>query len=183
METEKLYWEDAYQKEFNAKILEIHGNDLILDKTAFYPTGGGQPNDTGKIICNGTEYEVIDVNKKENIILHTLKNIEGLNEGMDIKGIIEWDRRYMHMRYHTALHILDGIANKEGRGKITGGQIYTDRARIDFDAAGIDREVVQQIINDAQKVIDEDHKVIAKFLSKEEALSIKDLSRTDPGSE
>jgi len=183
METEKLYWKDAYLKQFSARILKIENNSIILDKTAFYPTGGGQPNDTGKLVHNGKEYKVIDVSKRGDAIVHIVEEPLGLEEGMEITGEIDWKRRYMHMRYHTALHILDGVANKEGKGRITGGQIYTDKARIDFDAEAMDRNLVQQIIDDAQKVIEEDHKVVPRFLSKEEALSIKDLSRTDPGNE
>ncbi len=180
--TERLYWNDPYMKEFEAEVEDVNENGVVLNRTAFYPTGGGQPNDTGTIECNGMLYNVIDVSKDGDTIFHKLDKIDGISKGSKVTGRINWERRYAHMRYHTALHIIDGVVYKKYKGGITGGQIYADRARMDFDMA-IDKETVEKIISEAQKVVDENHDVVAKILSKDEAKGIEGLSRTDPGTE
>lgn len=181
MATEKLYWEDAYMREFSARITSIQGNEVYLDRTAFYPTGGGQPSDMGKLLSGGREHSVLEAKKDRDMIAHVLDDADGLSLGSEVACTLDWARRYAHMRYHTALHIIDGVVQKAYKGGITGGQIYSDRSRMDFDVPGMDREMVQRIIDDAQKVVDSGHKVTARFLTKEEALAIPDLSRTDPG--
>jgi misacylated tRNA(Ala) deacylase len=106
---------------------------------------------------------------------------EGITAGSEASCRIDWDRRYAHMRYHTALHIVDGIVHKSYKGKITGGQIYSDRSRMDFDVPGMDRALAEQIIERSQQVADEGRNVVQKFLSKDEALAIPELARTVPG--
>ncbi|MGC8699630.1 MAG: alanyl-tRNA editing protein AlaXM [Candidatus Micrarchaeia archaeon] len=181
--TEKLYWKDMYAKEFEAKVVSSKGNELILDRTLFYPTGGGQPNDTGKIIYNGAEYNVIDV-RQDGDIVHVLDKEINAKEGDTVKGIINWERRYKLMRYHTAIHLLDAVIEKNySAGMLTGGQIYEDRARIDIDMPDLNREKAEQILEEANKVASEGHDVIARFIPKEEALKIERLARTETGKE
>lgn len=181
--TEKLYWKDMYAKEFEAKVVSSKGNELILDRTLFYPTGGGQPNDTGKIIYNGAEYNVIDV-RQDGDIVHVLDKEINAKEGDTLKGIIDWERRYKLMRYHTAIHLLDAVIEKNySAGMLTGGQIYEDRARIDIDMPDLNREKAEQILEEANKVASEGHDVIARFIPKEEALKIERLARTETGKE
>jgi misacylated tRNA(Ala) deacylase len=183
--TEKLYWKDAYLKEFKAKIMEIDGNFIILDKTVFYPTGGGQPCDTGKLIFKNLETKIIETKKREEEILHISENVLDAPIGEEVTGIIDWKRRYMHMRYHTAVHIIDGIISKmEGHtGFSTGSQIYSDRARIDVDMPSLNKELGEEIIKKSNLIINENHKIIARELEKNEALKIPNLSRTAPGRE
>ncbi|MGC8710028.1 MAG: alanyl-tRNA editing protein AlaXM [Candidatus Micrarchaeia archaeon] len=182
--TEKLYWNDMYAKEFDAKVIAARGNELVLDKTLFYPTGGGQPNDTGRIIHNGVEYKVTDVKGSNDDIVHFLDNAIDAHSGDSITGIIDWERRYMIMKYHTAIHLLDAIIEKNyGSGMLTGGQIYEDRARIDIDMQDLNREKAQEIIDTTNKVAAEGHEVIARFITRDEALKMPRLARTDPGSE
>ncbi|MEM0149416.1 MAG: alanyl-tRNA editing protein [Candidatus Micrarchaeaceae archaeon] len=180
---EKLYLTDSYMKEFRAAIKMIEGNRVYLDKTAFYPTGGGQPSDSGTILdeASSKTASVISVEKYGEDIVHIIDGEPGFAEGNEVLGKIDWGKRYAHMRYHTALHIIDGVVHKDYNGSITGGQIYDDRARMDFDVPGMDKELMLGILERAQRVVDESHKVSVKFLGKEEALSIKELSRTDPG--
>ena len=182
---EKIYLMDSYLKEFRAKIRAIEGNRIYLDKTAFYPAGGGQPSDSGTIIdeVNSKMASVIDVEKYGDDVVHIVEGEPSFATGSDVLCKINWNKRYAHMRYHTALHIIDGVVHKDYSGSITGGQIYDDRARMDFDVPGMDKAVMLSILEKAQSVIDESHKVAVKFLGKEEALSIKELSRTDPGNE
>ena len=87
--TEKLYWNDAYAKEFSARITMLNGNEVVLDKTLFYPTGGGQPNDTGKITCNGSEYKVVDVKSNNDEIIHVLDRNLDAQVGDTVSGAID----------------------------------------------------------------------------------------------
>lgn len=179
---EKLYFEHMYMKEFKAKVTAADGVEIQLDRTAFYPTGGGQPCDTGTINVDNAAYNVVEVIKKGDDIIHKIDK-EGLSVGKDVNCNLDWKKRYMHMRFHTALHILDGVVSKNNNGLMTGGQIYDDKARADFDIPGLDREGVLRLINAAQAVIDEAHAVEAKVMSKDEANKITNLARTAPGEE
>ena len=180
--TEKVYLRDSYARELDAKVTFAEGSNILLDRTVFYPTGGGQPCDTGIIKNGATEFKVVEVKKDGDNVVHVVDGDESsLNIGDSVKCVIDWDKRYMHMRLHTALHIIDGVVEKLYQGKITGGQIYDDRARMDFDVPGLDKNKMLEIIGAAQKIVDENHNVTAKILTKEEASSIPNLARTAPG--
>jgi len=130
MGTLKLYLDDPYLIEFESNVIEYNGKILVLERTAFYPEGGGQPCDTGKILGN-REYNVIKVFKEGDIVYHELDS-EFLGE-KNVTGVIDWEKRYLHMRHHTAIHILSGILFKDYGARITGSQIYTDKARMDIN--------------------------------------------------
>ncbi|MGC8537693.1 MAG: alanyl-tRNA editing protein [Candidatus Micrarchaeia archaeon] len=182
---EKLYLTDSYLKEFRARITSIDGNRIYLDKTAFYPSGGGQPSDSGTLIdeVNSKSVAILDVEKNGDEVAHIVGSEHDFAIGNSVIGKIDWEKRYAHMRYHTALHIIDGVVHRDYQGSITGGQIYGDRARMDFDVPNMDKNMMLSILEKAQNVVNESHTVSVKFLGKEEALSIKELSRTDPGNE
>ena len=174
---ELLYIQNCYMKEFNAEVIEvIDGKNIILDQTAFYPTAGGQPNDTGKIICNGIEYNIIDVKKSEGKIIQIV-NKEGINIGDKIHGIIDWDRRYKLMRYHTAAHILSTVIHEETGADITGNQLYTDKARIDFSLENFDREVMKSFEKKVNDLINKNISVSFRILNREEAFKIPSLCK------
>jgi misacylated tRNA(Ala) deacylase len=179
--TERIYLEDAYSKEFDAKVTSVNNNAVVLDRTMFYATGGGQPCDTGIISHNGESYRVVETKNEGEDVLHILDRTFNGGIGDEIYGVIDWERRYMHMRLHTAIHLIDAIMEKRKAGSITGGQIYDDRARVDFDVPGMDKEMVMKILEETQKIIEEGRKVYPEVLSKEKALSIENLSRTEPG--
>lgn len=179
--TERIYWEDPYAREFSARITAIKEGCVSLDRTAFYPTGGGQPSDLGTISAGERSYNVTDVRKDGDDVLHALDSTDGISVGQEADCSIDWKRRYAHMRYHTALHVMDGVVQKDYEGRITGGQIYQDRARMDFDVPGMNREVMQRIVDDAQRIADRGLRVRARYLSREEAVGIPDLARTSPG--
>ena len=180
---EKLYLNDSYVKELDATVTSLTGNDVELDKTIFYPTGGGQPCDTGTIAYGDKTFTVMDVRKEGDRVIHALASAEGLANGTHVHCAIDWSKRYMHMRLHTALHIIDGIVEKRYSGRITGGQIYDDRARMDFDVPGLDKEKTLKILEDAQAIVSENHPVSIKFMAKEDAAKIHNLARTAPGEE
>jgi len=179
--SELLYMNDCYLREFEAKIVDISEDKMsvILDKTAFYPGGGGQPNDLGKIYFKDIEYEVILVERdKEKKITHKLNKTINANKGDKIKGEIDWERRYKLMRYHTALHILCGLIWKEFGASVTGGNMYLDKARMDFNLADFSKERVDYIEKRVNEEINAGHEVIIKTLPRDEAFKIPDLIRT-----
>lgn len=181
--TRKLYWEDAYLKEFGASIKNADSNKVILDQTAFYPTSGGQLNDTGAIIAGGEEYRVTDVKEENGEITHMLEKEFGQEVGTMIEGKIDWDRRHSLMRYHTALHVLCAVAENRYSGKWMGGMIYTDKSHVDFDLPSLNSESAAGIVDDANAVIKEGRNIYSRFLSSEEALANPALAKTEPGRE
>ncbi len=182
--TEKLYWKDAYMTEFEAKVTKVDGKRLYLDKTAFYPAGGGQPNDAGRMSVNGKEYKIVDVKKERDEIMHISDTDFDATPNQTAKGMIDWDRRYACMRLHTTVHLIDAVFEKfYTSGMLTGGQIYPDRARFDVDMVGLTREKVQEILDKTNLIAKEGHDVVSKVISREEALSDQRLVRTEPGRE
>jgi alanyl-tRNA synthetase len=112
-ETEQLYYQDQYMKEFEAKVLKVIDNEyVVLDKTCFYPEGGGQPADDGYLMFDGNKVEVVDVQKVGRVIVHKIKVGAVPKEGTIVKGVIDWDRRYSLMKNHTATHIVNGAARR-----------------------------------------------------------------------
>jgi alanyl-tRNA synthetase len=112
-ETELLYYEDQYRREFEAKVLKvIDGEYVVLDKTCFFPEGGGQPPDSGHLLFDGGEVEVIDVQKVGRVVVHKVKGEAIPKEGSSVKGVIDWDKRYSLMKAHTATHVVNGAARR-----------------------------------------------------------------------
>ncbi|WP_456472087.1 alanine--tRNA ligase [Methanocaldococcus sp.] len=170
-ETEPLYYKDSKMKEFEAKIVKIIDNYVVLDKTAFYPEGGGQKADTGFLIKDNKKYRVLDV-QKNGAIFHKLDSIEGLSEGDYIKGIIDWERRESLMRHHTATHII-GAACRKVLGKHVnqaGSDVDVYRARLDITHyKRISREELKEIERIANEIVLKNYKVEAKFMDRNEA--------------
>lgn len=181
--TRKLYWEDAYRKEFEGSVVKTEGNRLILDQTVFYPTSGGQLNDMGKIVCNDKEYGVVDVKEENGEVVHFLdRNFEG-KEGDKVSGKIDWERRYALMRYHTALHAMCAVFEKKYNAAWKGGMIYVDKSHVDLDFPELNRELAEQAIKEVNSVIAEGHEVSSRFITQEEALANQSLAKTEPGRE
>lgn len=182
--TEKIYLKDAYAKELDAKVVGKMPNGIVLDRTIFYPTGGGVPCDTGKILIKGAEYEVAETKKEGDDVLHIISGpIDEVQMGDEVHCKIDWERRYAHMRYHTALHVVGGIMENKYNAMFTGGQIYGDRTRFDSDLPPLDRELALKIMQESQEIIDKNLNINVKFLEKEEAFAIPNLARTEPGRE
>lgn len=177
MPTNSLYLRDSYIKEFDAQIREVKGQEVLLDLTAFYPGGGGQPRDQGVLITGETRLSVVEVRKEGDEILHKVE--EPLPASIvQVHGVIDWNLRYAHMRNHTALHILSGIVYHEYGSLVTGGQIYPDRARLDFDLEDLNPERLVKIENEANKIVQEARPVYVRFFSQDEAINIENLLRT-----
>jgi alanyl-tRNA synthetase len=111
--TEQLYYVDQYMKEFDAKVLKVINSDyVVLDKTCFYPEGGGQPADHGFLLFDDLKTEVVDAQKVGRVIMHRIKGSYTPREGITVKGVIDWDKRYGLMKAHTATHLVNGAARR-----------------------------------------------------------------------
>ncbi|MBN1328810.1 MAG: alanyl-tRNA editing protein [Candidatus Heimdallarchaeota archaeon] len=179
--TQLLYLLDSYMKEFEAKIVDVSpdGLDIYLDKTTFYPGGGGQLNDIGKLIINGKEFDVQKVGyNSDREVFHRLNESIKVETSSSVLGLIDWPRRYMLMRYHTALHILCGLIWKEFGAVVTGGNIDIDKARMDFNLEDFSKESVEYIEKRVNEEVIASREVIIHILSRVEAFKIPDLIRT-----
>ena len=167
-----LYMNDSYLKEFEAKVESVNNDKfIVLDKTAFYPSGGGQPHDTGVIICNGEEYPVVYAGKFSGQISHEVGK-PGLKAGDAVVGKIDWDRRYRLMRMHTAAHIIDAVLYKEAGALCTGNQLNVDKSRIDFSLDMLNRDKIQSYIDAANEFVKKAIDLKIYYMKREEALKI-----------
>src|SRR5215211_8509955 len=121
----ELFLKDSYTKEFEARVVKLDGREVILDRTAFYPGGGGQPPDKGSLGIGPIGATVVDVRREGGVIVH-VTNRAIPDTVRDLKGTLEWERRYAHMRYHTALHVLSGVIWRNFDARVTGGQMRAD---------------------------------------------------------
>lgn len=170
MTTEELYLKDSYIKEFEAKVTKVNGNEVILDKTAFYPGGGGLENDVGKLIKNnGETLNVKEVKRQGDEIAHIIEGGE-LKEGDNVKGVIDWDRRYKMMRLHTASHVMAAVAYSQFNALITGGHISPEYAKDDFNLEN--KGLIPQIVEKVNEILSKGIEVKVYFLPREEALKI-----------
>ncbi|MEM2121177.1 MAG: alanyl-tRNA editing protein AlaXM [Candidatus Woesearchaeota archaeon] len=179
--TELLYLLNCYLKEFESKIISVReeNNNLfvVLEKTAFYPRSGGQPEDKGFLIKENNKFFVKDVIKNDNEVIHVVEKNNGcdLKVGDLVMGEIDWQRRYYFMRCHTAAHVLSAIINKETGALITGNNIDEEKVRIDFNLENFDREKFVDYVKRANDFIREGHSVELSILKREEAFKIPDL--------
>ncbi|MFH1456061.1 MAG: alanyl-tRNA editing protein [archaeon] len=168
-----LYLLECYLKEFDAKVVTVtNGKFVVLDKTAFYPNSGGQPYDTGVLVrkSDDKEFKVVFVGKFGDNISHEVD--EGLNEGDEVTGKIDWERRHMFMRLHTAAHILANVILKETGAKITGNQLGLEKSRIDFSLENYDKEKFKEYVEKANEVIAKKLSVTLTLVPLEEAKQI-----------
>ena len=176
--TRELFLKDAYLTEFESPVVEISGREVVLDQTAFYPGGGGQPADKGALGVGPVKAAVVDVRREGGHVVHVLDKAIP-DTVRDLKGELDWERRYAHMRYHTALHALSGVIWRSFGAKVTGGQMRADRARMDFSFPGEwTADVVGEIEHLVNEALAERRPVRVYELPREEALENPDLIRT-----
>ena len=176
--TEELFSGDSYMREFEARVVKLEGREVILDRTAFYPGGGGQPADKGSLGIGPVRAAVVDARRESGRVVHVLDTAIP-DTVRDLKGTLDWERRYAHMRYHTALHVLSGVIWRNFEAKVTGGQMRTDRARMDFSFPGDwTADVVGEIERLTNEALAENRPVKVYELEREEALADPDLIRT-----
>src|SRR6266852_9672046 len=179
MKTKLLYHENSYTYECTAKVVAVEGDEIALDATVFFPGGGGQMADQGTISWDNQQWQanVIAMNKRDDMIWHTL-DCTPPSVGTEVVGTIDWDFRYHMMRTHTALHILCGTIWKEFGVQVTGGQMYPDKARMDFAMENLNKERIAYIEEKVNDAIEADYPIRIYTLPREKAFAIPDLVRT-----
>lgn len=179
MPTEKLFYQDPYLKEFTARILQKHqladGHwKVLLDRTAFYPEGGGQPCDHGSLGLA----KVIDVRTENGDIIHTTDSDPGTDE---VQGRLDWNRRFDHMQQHTGEHILSGIFLSKFDAQNVGFHLSPNSCQIDVTLSSLDVRQVQDIENDANRVVFKNLPITSRFYSEDEMSGL--FLRKEPGKE
>jgi misacylated tRNA(Ala) deacylase len=175
--TDALYHTDAYLKEFDAVVTAMNGNKVALDRTAFYPGGGGQPNDVGTLTVSGKMWNVVKVSKQGAEVWHELDRAAP-PIGTPVHGVIDWDRRYKLMRTHTAMHILCGVIFRDYGASVTGGNMEPLKGRMDFEFETMRQEFVRTIEEKINVEVANARPTRVKILPRAEAFQIPDLIRT-----
>jgi misacylated tRNA(Ala) deacylase len=176
--TELLYLADSYQTVFNARVTAVHGDAVQLDRTAFYPTGGGQPHDIGVLRQDNVNWVVTNVARQSGEVWHTLTGAPSPDVGSSVDGELDWDRRYKLMRSHTALHVLCGVVFREYGALVTGANITPERSRMDFELDDLSPARVQHIETLCNAHIQAARSVTWREIPRNEAFEIPDLIRT-----
>ena len=179
--TTLIYQSDAYLKQFSATIVsvDVGTRAVVLDQSAFYPGGGGQPCDFGSLEIAGVTYPVEKVKKQGDDVLHFLGGtapLPAINSAAS--GTLDWVRRYQLMRTHTALHILCGTVFRDYGAKVTGGDMDPLKGRMDFEFENMRGELVKAIETATNVEIQQQREIKVKILPREEAFQIPDLIRT-----
>lgn len=165
--TQLLYLHDSYLREFDATVTAVDEPRVALDRTAFFPGGGGQPSDTGTLRWDGISAQVVDLRRGDGVVWHI---VDGAipPSGATVRSVLDWERRFHIMRHHSALHVLVGVVYKSFNALVTGGAIYPDRARMDFSLEDLNKERIGAIEAEANRVIGEHRRILVRFLSREE---------------
>lgn len=171
-----LAHQDAYLQQFEATVTEVNAaeNTVALDKTAFYPTGGGQPHDVGWLNDN---LRVTKVKRQGGQIWHWLEG-DLPAVGQLVQGKIDWERRHKLMRTHTAFHILCGVVWRDYGAQVTGGNMDELKGRMDFEFESLTKDLVQEIEDKLNVEVAAARPIQVKLLPREEAFQIPDLIRT-----
>ena len=173
MATELLYLRDAYQRDFTATVVDRRDGAVALDRTAFYPTGGGQPHDTGSL----AGLAVTDVRKEGDLVWHTLDG-DAPDVGAEVAGEVDWHRRHALMRTHSALHVLCGVIWNEWRVPVTGGNMEPLSARMDFEFDPLPEVFAARVEELVNEELAADRPIRIEFLPRGAALEDEDLLRT-----
>ena len=174
MTSTEIFRSDPYLSSNEATVVAVLEEGLILDKTVFYPEGGGQPGDIGRIANNIFGADVTNTIKSTDGILHLTDNKRGLiSVGDNVEIDIDWERRYSLMRMHTALHILCSIVD----GAVTGGSVGVQKSRLDFDIPG-ERPDKESLTQQLMEIVDRNYPVISSWISDQELQENPDLIRT-----
>lgn len=176
--TELLYLTDSYVREFTATVVERTDEGIVLDRSAFYPQGGGQPSDKGIMLDDeGRQYVVGRVQRVKGKVLHKIEG-DAPETGDSVKGVVDWDRRHELMRTHTALHILCGVIWRDYGASVTGGNMDLLKARMDFELESMSTAFSDEVEVKINAEVAAARPVRIDILPREEAFQIPDLIRT-----
>ena len=177
--TELICHRDAYLREFDARVVEVNTAEkaVALDRTAFFPGGGGQPCDRGWLTVAGTGHAVSRVARQGDTVWHWLDG-EPPSVGSVVKGRLDWELRYKLMRTHTAFHILCGVVWRDWKAQVTGGNMEPLRGRMDFEFETLQHELVAEIEARINAEVAAARPIVVRVLPRDEAFLIPDLIRT-----
>ena len=180
--TVKLYLESieaAYAQTFDAQVVAIDGNSIVLDRTLFYPLGGGQHWDTGVLSGPNGDINVQEVRGRGDV-QHTVETEHQLVVGDEVRGTVDWNTRYAHMRMHTAQHLMSGIAYELFNGvRTVGNQIHAEKSRIDFNPISFDEAMMERLVDVVNGHINTGLEVSDSVMTREEINTIMPPDRTN----
>lgn len=177
--TELLYTTDSYLKTMEATVTAHVEGGVVLDRTVFYPGGGGQPTDMGSLTdANGVQYIVMGLKKIEGQIVHNVAGDALPDIGSTVTGEIDWDRRYAMMRTHTALHILVGVIWRDYHAHATGGNIEPLLGRLDFEFARMEKQLVAEIEEKINAEVAAARPIVVQLQPRDEVAQMEDIIRT-----
>ena len=177
--SELLYQGDSYIRDFEARVIAVDADQgaVALDRTAFYPGGGGQPCDVGELVCGEQRVPVTRVKRVGEKVRHWLAG-DLPQVGSTVFAALDWELRYQHMRTHTALHILCGVVWRDYGAQVTGGNMGALKGRMDFEFESLHKGLVQEIEEKVNHEVQQAREVRVAILPREEAFRIPDLIRT-----
>ena len=175
--TDILCYRDSYLNEFDATVVDVTDQGVVLDRTAFYPGGGGQPSDTGSLRTGESEMRVSRIRRHKSGLVHQTDGPLPAS-GARIHGTIDWERRYQLMRTHTALHILCGVIWRDYGVPVTGGDMKPLSARMDFELESMSASFAAEVEELINREVEAARPIEIGQLSREEAFSNPDLIRT-----
>jgi misacylated tRNA(Ala) deacylase len=172
---EELFRQDAYLKQADATVTAVEDRGVRLDRSIFYPTGGGQPGDTGMLRWDGGEARIADTVKADgnDVLLVLAPDAAKPAVGTQVRCELDWERRYKHMRMHTALHVMSAVI----KGNVTGGQVNVDKSRLDFNLEG-EVPTKEWVTEEINKILSLDHPVVPEWVTDEELTSRPELVKT-----
>ena len=175
--TELLFHSESYVKEFQAIVTGVFDGGVVLDRTAFYTGGGGQPSDSGTLTGGDRDYRVTGVKQSDGKLVHQIAG-DLPAAGATVNGLIDWDRRYLLMRTHTALHILCGVVWRDYGALVTGGDMKPGEGRMDFEFENFSVEFVDELEIKVNAEVAADRDIHVNNLTRVEADQVPDLIRT-----
>jgi misacylated tRNA(Ala) deacylase len=172
---EELFRQDAYLRETDAIVTALEERGVRLDRSIFYPTGGGQPGDTGLLRWDGGEARIVDALKADGSdVLHVLApDAPRPAVGTRLHSLLDWERRHLHMRMHTALHVMSAVI----KGNVTGGQVGADKSRLDFNLEG-EVPAKEWVTEEVNRLIALDRPVTPQWITDEELNARPELVKT-----
>ena len=178
--TDLLFLNDAYASEFTATVIDLTDDGcVVLDRTAFYIGGGGQPCDAGTLSdASGATYPVVKVARSGGLIVHTLEGDARPAPGVELHGKVDWDRRYLLMRTHTALHILCGVVWRDYGAHVTGGDMRPGAARMDFELENMTAEFAGEVEARINQEVARERDIVVDSMARADADAHPDLIRT-----
>jgi misacylated tRNA(Ala) deacylase len=176
--TEPLYQRDAYLASFEAEVVASHPDGVVLDRSAFFPGGGGQPADTGSLAHDGERLAVTGTERRDGELVLLLEGGQAPPAGARVSGRIDWERRYSLMRTHTALHMLAGVIGRDHGALVTGGNMEPLKARMDFELPGMSAGFAESVEAALRDEVEADRPVQVSFLSPDEFAAKPELIRT-----